>query len=316
MAYVRMAVKKKLRSLYTEMMMVLNIFGVDIVRRIMMGRVYERQTPQGHIKYPSVTTIIGEGTNNHGLIYWAVNCVIEYIKNHLVDIAKGLISWKDIDLDKAKKYHEEVSKEARDIGSIVHRMIEDRVHSKMIWLTLENRSSKKEPTYNHSFIMSFDIWRESFEVWMGFEVSDEIARAVYNALNAFEKWMKKVDFKPLASEMIVYNHRHRYAGTLDCLAYINGKLYVIDFKTSKAHYNTASFQISAYCKAVIEMIKLGNLNFPIPQGIGVLRLDKETGLPDWKDYSKNYRNHWQWFKLEVQQYYLAKKRRSGTLTVF
>lgn len=267
---------------------------------IVMSRVYERQTPQGHIKYPSVTTIIGEGTSNQGLIYWAANCVIEYIKMHLADIAKGLLTWEDIDLDKAKKYHEEVSKEARDIGSIVHDKIERNI-KRGIALLEHSCDGHNSDDLTPLFLQT---------------VLKERELAIQNAYYAFLQWRERVHFRPIASELIVYSHRYRYAGTLDCLAYINGKLYVIDFKTSKAHYNEASYQISGYRKATIEMIKLGNLNFPIPQGIGVLRLDKETGLPDWKDYSKNYRNHWQWFKLEIQQYYLAKKRRSGTLTVF
>lgn len=245
-----------------------------------MGRVYEIETPQGLARYPSVTTLIDEGTSSKGLMYWSANCVVEYIQDHLDDIRNGIITADDIDLERAKLYHQEKSQEALDIGSEVHNIIEQWIKEKLMGWELAVVPSSEEAS---------------------------------NSLKAFFKWVDDVSFTPLASELTVYSHKHRYAGTLDCVARINGKVYVIDFKTSKAHYDTASYQISAYRKALCEMIKAGDISFPIPRGIGVLRLDKETGEPDWKDYSDKYTKHSKWFKLETQQYYLAKNRRSGTL---
>jgi len=72
--------------------------------------------------------------------------------------------------------------------------------------------------------------------------------------NAFEKWRK--DFNPqiIEHEKVIVNKEERYAGTLDMLAKIGGKLYVIDFKTSKSGetYIEAELQVAAYLKALGE----------------------------------------------------------------
>ena len=44
---------------------------------------------------------------------------------------------------------------------------------------------------------------------------------------------KKVDFKPLASEVILINEEQRVGGTVDCIGRIGDDLVVIDWKTSK-----------------------------------------------------------------------------------
>ena len=44
-------------------------------------------------------------------------------------------------------------------------------------------------------------------------------------------------------------------------------------------------------------------------GMGVLRLDKVTGLPEFKDYSKNYDKCLRTFKALCEYYYCEKKRR-------
>ncbi|GAH23405.1 unnamed protein product, partial [marine sediment metagenome] len=64
----------------------------------------------------------------------------------------------------------------------------------------------------------------------------------------------------------------------------NGKKYVIDFKSSKKFYDEMPLQVSAYRRAYCYECRLAEH----PEGMGVLRLDKETGIPEWKDYSKVY----------------------------
>lgn len=70
--------------------------------------------------------------------------------------------------------------------------------------------------------------------------------------NAFYDWVDAVKPEILENERSVYNHQHRYAGTLDMLARIGGKLYVVDFKTNKKGdiYNEAHLQVSAYIETM------------------------------------------------------------------
>lgn len=65
---------------------------------------------------------------------------------------------------------------------------------------------------------------------------------------AFYTWIDTVKPEILECERTVICEDERYAGTLDMLCAINGKKYVVDFKTSKdgSIYQEAHMQVSAY----------------------------------------------------------------------
>ena len=89
---------------------------------------------------------------------------------------------------------------------------------------------------------------------------------------AFLKWETK--FKPewIDSERKIYCDKYQYAGTVDAVAKINGRVCVIDFKTSKKIYKPYHLQVTAYAQAIKRIDGLRRW----PLGI-ILRLDKETG---------------------------------------
>lgn len=70
------------------------------------------------------------------------------------------------------------------------------------------------------------------------------------AIEAYHEWKKEHKIKILASEKTVHHPDWRCAGTLDAVMEIDGKLYVLDYKTGtfKARYFT---QLAAY-KAMLE----------------------------------------------------------------
>jgi len=98
-----------------------------------------------------------------------------------------------------------------------------------------------------------------------------------NGFKAFVEWAETAQLKPIALEQKIYGDG--WAGTLDFNGYYQGKKYVIDWKTSKAFYSEMQYQVAAY-RSVTEGI----------EGCGLLRLDKETGMPHFKDTSKTYEN--------------------------
>lgn len=73
----------------------------------------------------------------------------------------------------------------------------------------------------------------------------------------FEQWAKSVALRPLATEKKLFSVSGNYAGTLDCLAITEGRLEVIDWKTSKKRvekpYAEHSLQNVAYRVALEEM---------------------------------------------------------------
>jgi hypothetical protein len=93
------------------------------------------------------------------------------------------------------------------------------------------------------------------------------------AVEAFKAWAIKVQLKPILIERIVYSTQHRYAGTLDLLARVNGVLCIIDFKTGKAVYGESHLQAAAYAAALAEM------GYVEPVRALIVRLPKVAGDP-------------------------------------
>ena len=73
------------------------------------------------------------------------------------------------------------------------------------------------------------------------------------AYMAFDDWAREHTVKPLRVEQMVWSRTHRYAGTLDLLAEVDGRVALVDFKTSKAIYAEAHLQNAAYQVALAEM---------------------------------------------------------------
>lgn len=74
---------------------------------------------------------------------------------------------------------------------------------------------------------------------------DEVNQAE-NALIKFYEWEKGIKFFPLASELQLVHEVLLYGGTVDCVADIDGKTWLVDFKTGKSIYDEMAMQLAAY----------------------------------------------------------------------
>jgi len=218
-------------------------------------------------KLPSVTTICGQ-LDKPALVQWAANSACDYISQELAkgnkdDEIFGNYTTDDIMsiIEKAKKAYRLVSREALDIGSMVHGNIEYYL------------KTGKEPIMNNDSVIS--------------------------AYLAFLEWADEYKMEPIDTEKTVY--ADRYAGTCDliCWLTINDKRlkYIVDFKASKGIYPEYRYQIAAY----------RNTDASI-QGSGILRLDKVSGLPEWKDTSKTHEADYYVFSLLVDLWYAMHPR--------
>ena len=131
--------------------------------------------------------------------------------------------------------HKQISHRAQTIGLEVHKWIE-------LWI---------------KFMIS------------GGETETDYPEHVKIPMQNFHDWVESREIEWLACEKKVYSRSWEYAGTIDALAKVNGKLCVIDFKTSAKIYKEYYLQVSAYCNAIGEM--MGNL----PKLGMIVRLDKE-----------------------------------------
>ena len=95
---------------------------------------------------------------------------------------------------------------------------------------------------------------------------------ILKPVKAFLGWEEECKPEWIYAERKVYCDKYKYAGTVDAVAKINGRVCVIDFKTSKKIYKPYHLQVTAYAQAIKRMDGLRRW----PLGI-ILRLDKETG---------------------------------------
>lgn len=94
---------------------------------------------------------------------------------------------------------------------------------------------------------------------------------VMNGVSAFLRWVDEHNVKFISSERFVYSLIHNYVGQMDAEAEIDGKVCVIDFKTSKGIYKEMLYQTAAYQKAAEEE------GSKYTGDRWIVRFDKETG---------------------------------------
>ncbi len=80
----------------------------------------------------------------------------------------------------------------------------------------------------------------------------EIPAEIAPAVKSFQEFSaaNNIEVSPELVERRIVNYDHRYAGTVDAIALIGGRLGVLDIKTSQAIYRDYSLQTSAYMDAL------------------------------------------------------------------
>jgi len=239
-------------------------------------RLYTEIPPNLKHLFPSSTTITGrvdKGKSN-GLMYWAAGLSFDYLIDIVLRPVRNAIEKNErdmaielleeffgVDIDyhykKAKSYHTKKSKEARDIGTYVHEAAE------AIFRAMIEESPVDIP------------------------IDEDIEKPV----KALLTWIKDNDVTPVLVEEKVWallpGLEWGYAGRLDLVAYVNGVLTTIDHKAAKGIYEDGPLQVASYDYAYDEMVEKGRLDTPGPtEASAILRLDKETGMPEYKEYSK------------------------------
>jgi len=220
--------------------------------------------PKGEHMLPSVTTIISDCTDKSGaLCQWSANQAAESISNLAVSDIFPWISVHKDDTNASRFAYKETSDVAKDVGKEVHDAIE-----KYLRLYMEGVGVRLE-------------WK---------------TEQAKTAFEAFIKWTAEHDLRPIALEQKVYGNC--WGGTLDYLGRFDDKLYVIDWKSSKAFYPEMRYQVAAY-RSTWEQFDSSYI-----EGCGVLRLDKTTGLPSFHDTSKTYLKDLSVFNAMLQLYML------------
>lgn len=165
-----------------------------------------------------VTSITGI-LDKPALLWWVNKVDVEYLEKELKMgmVIDELVKSKL--LTGIKGLFRKRSGEAADIGTMVHKYLEEYINAGIAGNPL--------PPMPHN-------------------------EHIRKAIEAFLVWCKENKVKFVSAERKIYSKKHKYAGTLDALGHVNGKLSIIDFKTSKGIYDDMFVQTSAYAKAVSE----------------------------------------------------------------
>lgn len=112
-----------------------------------------------------------------------------------------------------------VRDEAADIGTLAHALVEEHVLEELG--TPESRVNV-------------------------LEYSPEQLDKAENAFLGFLEWEDLHEVQYEAAELQLVSDAHRYGGTLDIVASVDGKLTLVDLKTSKGVYPSHRIQLAAY----------------------------------------------------------------------
>ena len=180
------------------------------------------------IKYASVTSLTGLLPKN--LVWWAGNAVADCAFNkqdewkHIEEYPRGsgdIAYGREARYEYVRRAHDRIKNTAADLGSEVHRFVEAM------------NLGKPTPTWPlpvRARMTHFSRFIEDFQ--------PRIEAAETKCYHRGDAWPDH----PFYGACL-------YAGTLDMLAEIDGKLAVIDIKTGKSVWPEAALQINAYAYA-------------------------------------------------------------------
>ena len=169
-----------------------------------------------------VTSIVGI-ISKPQLINWAVKLTKDkaYSEAKRLGGAEFLKNLQDVLLLAGREHYAE-SKRAKDLGTRVHEKAEKW------WAKGVDRNA-----------LTIEM--------LGIENKEERL-----SCGAMLNFFNKYKFKPIELEGRCYSKKHEYAGTIDYYGEVDGKMTVLDYKTSKAIYSGYPLQATAYAQAKVE----------------------------------------------------------------
>ena len=192
---------------------------------------------------PGVTTLIGKGLPKPALPYWSAKTVAEWVADN-PDLTEDLKRMGG--RGPAVAYLKELPWAKRDEAAIrgtdVHALAERLVHGEEV------------------------------------AVPEHLAAHV----QGYVDWLDKSGAEALLTERPVASRQWRYAGTFDLIARMDGKVWLLDVKTSSGVYGSTALQLTAYGNAEFYLDQ-DNTEQPLPavERYGVLHVTEygTTSLP-------------------------------------
>lgn len=174
----------------------------------------------------SATAAVGIVDKSAALMIWALRLAGDYLR-------KGIDSTDRKDLNhgylhelitESLTQHKVKKEEAASVGKFVHDYAEAFGKAQLEKVEAPELPELPEDT----------------------EEQRAFANAVYSGINAFLEFVNTHSVKYVAVERLVYSKKYGFCGLLDAIAYVDGKLTLMDYKTSKDVYSTHQYQVAGY----------------------------------------------------------------------
>jgi hypothetical protein len=187
----------------------------------------------------SVTTLL-QGEPKPALPYWSVKEGANFAVDNIAEIASLAKTDRDAAVDLIKRAPWRKRDKAADIGSTLHHVIEARTLG----------SDPNVPADVESYIKQFDDWCSVYE----------------------PEWE--------ALEVVIWHPDESYAGRLDAIAKLgrlDGKRYLLDWKSGSGTYPSHALQANLYARAPIIFDDRAGVESPMPDidGAAIVRIGPE-----------------------------------------
>jgi hypothetical protein len=181
--------------------------------------------------YQAGTTSVVGKLDKPALVPWAAKTVVKQAKR-LIAQAPAPLTHDMVNalLDAAEDTWRDAKDEAAEIGSLVHRVLEQALHGKFDESMLPLKA----------------------DALLAPHLSDDMVAQANAAVGAGLRFFKKHDIQIIFTERAIWSPTFGYVGTTDVLADVDGVRTVIDFKSSSGIYATMFVQLSAYSQAISE----------------------------------------------------------------
>ena len=186
---------------------------------------YKEDRNQEISSYHGSTTILSV-LDKPALIPWAVKQGVEYVRKETE--GKPVISGEELGeiLDNAKTKWREVRDLTAKIGTAVHHIAE--AYAKHL------NGKITEEVYN-----------ALFQEELGSVEQEADKNKILGGATAFSKWLEELDVKILDTEVLVANKDLKHATMIDAIIQEEGKIGIIDYKTSNGVYLDHALQIAS-----------------------------------------------------------------------
>lgn len=171
----------------------------------------------------SVTAITGIIDKSRVLIAWAIGLAQKHFQTFMEETGALALTVQDLEpvVKEALNQHNVKRDEAADIGTQTHD-IAQKIGEAM-------RDGKDIPA-----------------------LPEDLPEGVVHGVSAFIDWVMTYKVKFIECERMLYSRKHGYVGLTDAIIEIDGKKYLIDYKTSKGIYSEMQYQLAAYTLAYEE----------------------------------------------------------------